>query len=136
MNSVYHTQSSTIWTALAQTNSNQYCYNGRMPKSAGGLGFDGIIKYDLVNETSQHFEYGPGRYGGEPIFAPRSGGVGEDDGWVIGFVWDDNEQRSECVILDAAQFDAGPVARVLMPRRVPFGFHAGWVSQEQLDGQV
>lgn len=51
---------------------NQFSYNGRMPQNAkGALGFDGIIKYDLVNESSQHFEYGPGRYGGEPILPPE-----------------------------------------------------------------
>ena len=115
---------------------NQYTYNARIPQTPNGLGFDGIIKYDLVNETNQHFEYGPGRFGGEPIFAPKVGGKNEDDGWVIGFVWDDNEKRSECVILDASKFDEGPVARVLMPRRVPFGFHASWVDQVQLDSQV
>lgn len=115
---------------------NQYSYNGRMPKKPDGLGFDGIIKYDLVNETSQHFEYGPGCFGGEPIFAPRAGGTSEDDGWVIGFVWDDNKQRSECVVIDAARFDEGPVARIVMPTRVPFGFHAGWVDQASIDRQV
>lgn len=112
---------------------NQYCYNGRMPKdSKDALGFDGIIKYDLVNESSQHFEYGPRRFGGEPIFAPRKGGTNEDDGWVIGFVWDDNTQSSDCVILDAAKFDEGPIAVIKMPARVPFGFHAGWVDQDSI----
>ena len=113
---------------------NQYSYNGRMSPDVAG--FDGIIKYDLVNETSQHHAYGPGRIGGEPMFAPRAGGTSEDDGWVIGFVWDENTQRSECMIFDAAKFDEGPVARIMMPERVPFGFHAGWVSQEQIDSQV
>ena len=115
---------------------NQYSYNARIPQEPNGLGFDGIVKYDLVNGTDQHFADGPGRVGGEPIFAPRPGGTSEDDGWVIGFVWDDNEKRSECVVLDAAKFDEGPVARIMMPRRVPFGFHAGWVDQAQVDAQV
>ena len=115
---------------------NQYSYNARMPKTSGALGFDGIIKYDLVNETNQHFEYGPRRFGGETIFAPRPGGAAEDDGWVIGFVWDDDKKQSECVILDAAKFDDGPVAGIIMPSRVPFGFHAGWVDQEGINSQA
>ncbi|MFT7220064.1 MAG: carotenoid cleavage dioxygenase-like enzyme [Candidatus Azotimanducaceae bacterium] len=115
---------------------NQFSYNGRMPQNAkGALGFDAIIKYDLVNESSQHFEYGPGRYSGEPIFAPRKSGTDEDEGWVIGFVWDDKEQRSKCVVLDAAKIEAGPVARIKMPARVPLGFHAGWVDQESIEQQ-
>jgi carotenoid cleavage dioxygenase-like enzyme len=45
---------------------------------------------------NQHFAYGLGHYGGEPIFALADDGVKEDDGWIIGYVWDDNEKRSEC----------------------------------------
>ena len=93
-------------------------------------GFDGIIKYDLVKETNSHYPYGPSRLGGEPIFAPKPNGKHEEDGWVIGFVWDEQLKRSECIILDAANFEQGPVARVVMPARVPFGFHSAWVDQE------
>jgi len=114
---------------------NQYAYAARIAGDTLESGFDGIIKYDLVNETDQHFEYGPGRLGGEPIFAPRPGGTQEEDGWVIGFVWDENEKRSECIILDAACFEDGPVARIMMPARVPFGFHSAWVDSAAWKGQ-
>ena len=114
---------------------NRYSYNARIGNTTGGM-FDGIIKYDLVNGTSQHFAYGNGRSGGEPIFAPRHGGTAEDDGWVLSYVWDEGEQRSECVILDASQFEAGPVARILLPGRVPFGFHASWVDARDMALQL
>jgi carotenoid cleavage dioxygenase len=42
-------------------------------------------------------------------------------------VWDDNARQSECVIIDARNFTAPPVARIKIPSRVPFGFHAAWV---------
>lgn len=35
-------------------------------------------------------------------------------------------------ILDASDLTAGPVGRVLLPQRVPVGFHATWVRAEQL----
>jgi carotenoid cleavage dioxygenase-like enzyme len=47
-------------------------------------------------------------------------------------VQDEVEQRSEVVVLDAADPGAGPVARVLLPGRVPIGFHAVWVRGDQL----
>jgi len=45
---------------------------------------------------------------------------------VILLVWDDNTQRSECMIIDAQDFEGPPVATIRIPHRVPFGFHAGW----------
>ena len=109
---------------------NQFTYAARIKGDTLESGFDGIIKYDLVNETNVHYPYGPGRLGGEPIFAPKPNGVNEEDGWVIGFVWDEKEQHSECIVLDAANFSDGPVARIVMPARVPFGFHSAWVDQK------
>jgi len=114
---------------------NQFTYAARIAGDTLESGFDGIIKYDLVNGTSQHYPYGPGRLGGEPIFAPKPDGVNEEDGWVIGFVWDEQQQRSECIVLDAKRFEDGPIARVMMPARVPFGFHSAWVDQEVWSNQ-
>lgn len=116
----------------------RYVYSARIPDDparSGGM-FDGMIKYDRESDTAEHIEFGPGRSGGEAIFAPRAGGVDEDDGWVICFVWDNNTQRSECFIVDAKNYAAGPVARVIMPARVPFGFHASWVSAEGIASQA
>jgi carotenoid cleavage dioxygenase len=31
------------------------------------------------------------------------------------------------VLLDARDITGGPVARVVMPRRLPFGFHGNWM---------
>jgi len=39
------------------------------------------------------FVYGPGKFGGEAIFVPRNPGMkagSEDDGYLIGFVHDEN----------------------------------------------
>ena len=48
-------------------------------------------------------------------------------GYVITFVHDAATEVSECVIIDAQDFEAPPVARIIIPRRVPFGFHSAWV---------
>ena len=50
------------------------------------------------------------------------------DGYLICFVQDETTGQSECLILDAQNVAAGPVATILVPYRVPYGFHSGWVS--------
>jgi len=88
--------------------------------------FDAAIRYDLDAGTSVHREYGPERFGGETVFAPREGAADEDDGWVLTFVTDRREATSDVVILDGR--DLHEVARVHLPRRVPTGFHAEWMA--------
>ena len=109
----------------------RYAYNVRISPEPTLL-FDAIVKYDTVAKTSQAYEMGAGRWASEAPFAPKPGGTAEDDGWVLSFVYDENEQRSELVILDAHDITLGPVARVLIPRRIPIGFHACWAPGERL----
>ncbi|MBW0088468.1 carotenoid oxygenase family protein [Pseudonocardia sp. KRD-184] len=94
--------------------------------------FDGLLRHDRVTGERQEHRFGPGRYGSEAPFAPRDGSTGEDDGYLVSFVTDERTGRSEVEVLDASDLTAGPVARVLLPRRVPVGFHATWVRADQL----
>lgn len=114
----------------------RYAYNVHIsPEST--VAFDGLVRYDTVSGArSEHF-FGPGRWGSEAPFAPRESSTGgrpgaDDDGYLVTFVQDERENRSEVDIFDAADLAAGPVARVLLPQRVPLGFHATWVRGEQL----
>ena len=91
--------------------------------------FDGVIKYDLNTNKSQTHEFGEERYGGEAVFAPHPDGQDEDKGWLITFVRDRNSETSELLIIDAQDVTSEPVARVLIPQRVPYGFHGAWVDQ-------
>ncbi|MDB9318220.1 carotenoid oxygenase family protein [Nodularia spumigena] len=113
----------------------QYGYAGRMAKNPLPM-FDGLIKYDLNNGKSQTHEFKQGCYGGEAVFAPSIGAKDEDDGWLITFVHDEALQKSEIVVVNAQDVTAEPVARILIPQRVPYGFHGTWVSEEQLSKTV
>jgi carotenoid cleavage dioxygenase len=92
--------------------------------------FDGVMKFDNETQTTTKFDYGPNRFGGEAVFAPKVGATTEDDGYLICFVQDEEVGQSECLILDAKNIVAGPVASILVPYRVPYGFHAGWVATD------
>lgn len=90
-------------------------------------GFPRINKQDLQTGTTSHFELGAGRHTGEPYFVPRAGASAEDDGYLMSFVFDEGRQKSELLIIDAQDFTRQPLARVLLPARVPYGFHGSWV---------
>ena len=92
--------------------------------------FDGVMKFDNESGVTSEYLYGPHRHGGEAVFAPKAGAVSEDDGYLVCFVHDEAENQSECQIIDAQDITAGAVATIIMPFRVPYGFHAGWVGAQ------
>ena len=94
--------------------------------------FDGLLKYDLETGDCVAHKFAPGVYGSEPVFAPRVGATEEDDGYVITFTSDQADGASEAQIFDARGLDAGPLARVKIPQRVPLGFHATWARGDQV----
>ncbi len=94
-----------------------------------------LVKVDTTTGDATTHDYGTGRVTMEPAFVPRPGAVAEDDGWILSVVHDATTDRGELVVLDAADLDAAPIARVHLPRRVPFGFHGNWISDDQLAEQ-
>jgi carotenoid cleavage dioxygenase-like enzyme len=111
----------------------RYAYNMHIsPEST--LLFDGLMKYDLESGSAETHWFGDGRWGSEAPFAPRPGARAEDDGYLVSYVYDEREGRSEVEVLDAADVAAGPVCRIKLPVRVPVGFHATWVPGERLPG--
>lgn len=95
--------------------------------STGGTGtvFRMIVKYDLVRGSKVEHTLPGGLAIDELSFVPR--GPGEDEGWLLGFAFDPHTELSQLLVLDAADITAEPVARVMLPRRVPHGFHGAWV---------
>ena len=90
-----------------------------------------LIRYDMnTGEGVEHRFGGAGSAGGpgEAVFVPSpSGPADEANGWYIAYVYDAARDSSDLVILDASDFGGDPVARIRMPRRVPYGFHGNWI---------
>ena len=115
---------------------NRYAYAGRILLSeletSTQLKFDAIVKIDLHERKTKVYEHGPNRYGMEAQFVARPGSEEEDDGWLIMYVHDESNMSADyqgctqCVILDARNLEAGPVASISLPERVPYGAHCMW----------
>ena len=89
-------------------------------------GHGAITAYDLHTLESQTADFGRGRVPSEAVFAPAGDRPG-DRGWLLAYLYDPDRDGSELVVCDADDLTAGPVARVLLPARVPHGFHGSWL---------
>lgn len=84
----------------------------------------GIVKYDLETKQDLRFMCEPGQIAGEFVFVAAPNAAAEDDGWLLGFIYDQPRDASDFVVMDAR--DLTRVASVQLPQRVPGGFHGGW----------
>jgi carotenoid cleavage oxygenase len=84
-----------------------------------------VLKHDLAQGTTQQREFAAGAQPDEFVFVPRSPDAGEDDGVLMGFVYDRAADRSDLMVLDAGTLET--VAAVHLPARVPHGFHGSFV---------
>lgn len=114
-----------------------YGYAARMSFSPLPL-FDAVLKFDFRQGTGntvvESYELGANCYCSETIFVPRPDATAEaeDDGWLLNYVHDESTNQSELLILSAQNLSGEAIARVLIPQRVPYGFHATWVNQDQI----
>uniref|UniRef100_A0A0C9RL46 TSA: Wollemia nobilis Ref_Wollemi_Transcript_12801_2370 transcribed RNA sequence n=1 Tax=Wollemia nobilis TaxID=56998 RepID=A0A0C9RL46_9CONI len=82
--------------------------------------------------------YGPGRFGSEPFFVPRTAepDADEDDGYVVQFTHEEGTGASQFVVMDARSPTLEVVASVELPGRVPYGFHGLFVSEKDLASTI
>lgn len=102
-----------------------YSVRSTLPRDGGFPVSETVLKHDVVAQSTQAVAFGKGRQPDEFVFVPRSADAAEDDGVLMGFVYDVASDRSDLVMLDAATLE--PVATVHLPARVPHGFHGNWV---------
>ncbi|KAL8479793.1 hypothetical protein ACS0TY_026651 [Phlomoides rotata] len=63
----------------------------------------GIAKVDLVTGNVTKYLYGDQKYGGEPCFVPKNMEEEEEEGFLMSFVRDEKNEKSEFVILKASR---------------------------------
>ena len=88
----------------------------------------GYHKYDFVTGNRKGHLLKNGRTGSEASFIPRENAKSEDDGYLMSFVYDPEDDKSELIILDAQNIEDEPLCRIHLPARVPAGFHGLWIA--------
>ncbi|XP_027341180.1 9-cis-epoxycarotenoid dioxygenase NCED1, chloroplastic [Abrus precatorius] len=95
----------------------------------------GFAKVDLFSGEVKKYLYGEERFGGEPLFLPRDiNSEREDDGYILAFVHDEKEWKSELQIVNAMNLKLE--ASIKLPSRVPYGFHGTFIPSKELRKQA
>jgi carotenoid cleavage oxygenase len=103
-----------------------YRYGYAMHTSGtGGEPSNSVLKHDLHRGATTARRLGAHQRVGEFVFVPNSSRATEDDGVLMGFVYNADTDRSDLVILDAASMET--VGAIHLPARVPYGFHGNWL---------
>jgi carotenoid cleavage dioxygenase-like enzyme len=89
--------------------------------------WDVVVADDRASALAQVRRHQPAVVTMDLGLPPDPDGAAEDDGWLLAFVYDANDDRSDFVVLDARDLTADPVAVVHLPTRVPHGFHGSWL---------
>lgn len=99
--------------------------HGRMP--AG----DRVLCHDLERDRCSSETLPAGWLASELTFVPRHPRAALGDGWLMGFLHARDSGLCRFSVFDANAVQAGPVASVPLPVRVPFGSHGCWVEDGQ-----
>lgn len=89
--------------------------------------FNGLVKYNMENNSKQIQNFDDKYEIGEAVFAQKSHCQKEDDGYVMLFAYHKIKKQSHFLILDAQNINTQPLATVILPRRVPHGLHGSWL---------
>jgi len=90
---------------------------------------NGIFKQDRETGELLRWDLGEAVQLDEALFVPASAEAGEDEGWLVSVAYNRVSDKSEVLIFEAQDPSLGPIARVLLPERVPFGFHGLWLPK-------
>jgi carotenoid cleavage oxygenase len=83
-----------------------------------------VIRHDFDTGDSTVRTLQDGRQVSEFSFIPDGPDAAEDEGTLIGYVYDPDTDRSDLVLLNAGTLQ--DIATVHLPARVPEGFHGNW----------
>ncbi|MEC4814768.1 MAG: carotenoid oxygenase family protein [Scytonema sp. PMC 1069.18] len=110
----------------------RYLYTGAAHASQGNAPLQAFLKVDLESGQRQLWSVAPRGFASEPVFVPRPGAEQEDDGWVLALVYDAEHHRSDVVILDAQNFERGPIAKLHLKHHIPYGLHGSFSFEKFL----
>ncbi|KAG9138361.1 hypothetical protein Leryth_001553 [Lithospermum erythrorhizon] len=141
----YQEQLSTSFVDYPKVNEShlgrktRYIYTSKFDKLSSKI--PSIVKFDLEGQGAKSLEskldYGGNTYGSEVVFVPSvqtDRPLEEDDGYLLSFAHDEHTDLSYAYVISAQKMET--VAVIKLPSRVPYGFHATYMTEREIQGQI
>lgn len=110
------------WDWTRTTEENRYAVSAAYTEGGSGSYFDAVQKIDRETGKVEVHNFGAYRFTGEPLMVAKAGAKSEDEFYVMSYVYNGNEHKTEVVILDSENFD-DEVAVIKLNHHMPQGFH-------------
>lgn len=97
--------------------------------------FSQLLKYDLESKSlAGSIDLGADIFCGEGVLIPKpvEFGRSSDGVYITTFVQNEVTKQSEWHVYDGSSMNPEPVVRMRVGKRVPYGFHGEWVTEDVL----
>ena len=91
-----------------------------------------VCHYDFEKNIEESYYAGKNYFVGEALFTPKHKDAAEGEGYIMFLRYNLTENKSEVLILDAQHLSAGPIAKVIIPRRIEYDFHGSIIRDWEL----
>jgi all-trans-8'-apo-beta-carotenal 15,15'-oxygenase len=112
-----------------ETQSSRHLYMGYCNNIGVSSPPIGYLKLDTHTHSHQLWTTHPQSFAEEPIFVANPQGNNDDDGWLLGILYDHLKNRSALAIFNAADLSNGPVCRLWFTHPLAHGLHGSWIKQ-------
>lgn len=91
-----------------------------------------VCHYDFEKNIEESYYAGKNYFVGEALFTPKHKDAAEGEGYIMFLRYNLTENKSEVLILDAQHLSDGPIAKVIIPRRIEYDFHGSIIRDWEL----
>ena len=102
-----------------------YCNN--IGESSPPIGY---LKLDTQTQEQQLWTGHPQCFAEEPVIVPNPEGTKEDDGWLLGLMYDHLKKRSLLAVFKTTDISAGPICRLWLTHHLAHGLHGSWCQED------
>ena len=110
------------WDWTRGTTENRFAVTSAYPVNGPQTYFTAIQKIDRMSGKVEVHDFGPYRFTGEPLMVAKADSSREDDFYVMCYVYNGNEDKSEVVLIDSKDFSE-EIAVIKIGHHLPQGFH-------------
>ena len=110
------------WDWTKTTKENRYAVSCAYPVDGPKTYFTGIQKIDRLSGKVEVHDFGPYRFTGEPLMVAKANRNSDDQFYVMCYVYNGNEDKTEVVLIDSQDF-SDELAVIKLGHHMPQGFH-------------